>query len=83
MLSTIRDLGIALEIIFNKCAVMVLPAGVTKASGLRGALGQLGLSPLTCIGVSDADNDLAFLDVSGCRSRSQMPSRRSSSALPS
>ncbi len=35
------------------------------AGGLRGALAQLGLSPLDCIGVGDAENDLAFRDVCG------------------
>jgi hydroxymethylpyrimidine pyrophosphatase-like HAD family hydrolase len=65
VLSAIRDLGLDLEITFNKGAVMVLPAGITKASGLRRALAQLGLSPRNCIGVGDAENDLAFLDVCG------------------
>jgi len=65
VLSAIHDLGLNLQITFNKGAVMVLPAGVTKASGLRSALAQLGLSPLNCIGVGDAENDLAFLDVCG------------------
>jgi hydroxymethylpyrimidine pyrophosphatase-like HAD family hydrolase len=65
VLSAIHDLGLNLHITFNKGAVMVLPVGVTKASGLRGALAQLGLSPLNCIGVGDAENDLAFLDVCG------------------
>ena len=65
VLSAIYDLGLNLQITFNKGAVMVLPVGVTKASGLRGALAQLGLSPLNCIGVGDAENDLAFLDVCG------------------
>jgi HAD superfamily hydrolase (TIGR01484 family) len=65
VLSAIRDLGLDLQITLNKGAVMVLPAGVTKASGLRGALAQLGLSPHHCIGVGDAENDLAFLDVCG------------------
>jgi hydroxymethylpyrimidine pyrophosphatase-like HAD family hydrolase len=59
------DLGLNLQITFNKGAVMVLPVGVTKASGLCGALAQLGLSPLNCIGVGDAENDLAFLEVCG------------------
>ncbi len=63
--SAIHDLGLNLQITFNKSAIMVLPAGVTKASGLRGALAQLGLSPFNCIGVGDAENDLAFLDVCG------------------
>ena len=65
VLSAIRDLGLNLEITFNKGAVMVLPVGVTKASGLRRALAQLGLSPINCIGVGDAENDLALLDVCG------------------
>jgi hydroxymethylpyrimidine pyrophosphatase-like HAD family hydrolase len=65
VLSAIHDLGLNLQITFNKGAVMVLPVGVTKASGLRGALAQLGVSPLNCIGVGDAENDLAFLDVCG------------------
>jgi hypothetical protein len=65
VLSAIHDLGLNLQITFNNGAVMVLPVGVTKASGLRGALAQLGLSPLNCIGVGDAENDLAFLDVCG------------------
>ncbi len=63
--SAIHDLGLNLQITFNKGAVMVLPVGVTKASGLRGALAQLGLSARNCIGVGDAENDLAFLDVCG------------------
>jgi hydroxymethylpyrimidine pyrophosphatase-like HAD family hydrolase len=65
VLSAIHDLGLNLQITFNKSSVMVLPVGVTKATGLRGALAQLGLSPLNCVGVGDAENDLAFLDVCG------------------
>jgi hydroxymethylpyrimidine pyrophosphatase-like HAD family hydrolase len=65
VLSAIHDLGLNLQMTFNKGAVMVLPVGVSKASGLRGALAQLGLSPLNCIGVGDAENDLAFLDICG------------------
>src|SRR5579871_6557158 len=44
VLNTIRDLGLELQIVFNKGAVMVLPAGVNKASGLAAALEDLGLS---------------------------------------
>jgi hydroxymethylpyrimidine pyrophosphatase-like HAD family hydrolase len=65
VLSAIEELGLDLRITFNNGAVMVLPAGVSKASGLRTALAQFGLSPLDCIGVGDAENDLAFLDVRG------------------
>jgi hydroxymethylpyrimidine pyrophosphatase-like HAD family hydrolase len=65
VLRAIRDLGLNLQITLNKTAVMVLPAGITKASGLRAALARLGLSPLNCVGVGDAENDLAFLDICG------------------
>jgi len=65
VLQAIRELGLDLQITFNKGAVMVLPAGINKASGLRAALDRLGLSPLNCVGVGDAENDIAFLDVCG------------------
>src|SRR5262249_37339253 len=41
VLGAIRDLGLEQNVIFNKGAVMVLPPGVTKASGLSAALGRL------------------------------------------
>jgi hydroxymethylpyrimidine pyrophosphatase-like HAD family hydrolase len=63
--SAILDLGLNLQITLNMKSLMVLPVGVSKASGLRGALAQLGLSPFDCVGVGDAENDLAFLDVCG------------------
>jgi len=65
VLGAIRDLELELQITFNKGAVMVLPGGVNKATGLRAALEQLELSPLNCVGVGDAENDLAFLDLCG------------------
>jgi len=66
VLETIRDLGLELQIVFNKGAVMVLPAGVNKASGLAAALAHLRLSPLNAVGIGDAENDHAFLRACGC-----------------
>ena len=66
ILQAIRELGLELQIIFNKGAVMVLPSGVNKASGLAAALGRLALSPLNVVGVGDAENDHAFLRACGC-----------------
>ena len=65
VLRAIRELGLELQITFNKGAVMVLPGGVTKASGLRAALEALELSPLNCVAVGDAENDMAMLDSVG------------------
>jgi HAD superfamily hydrolase (TIGR01484 family) len=66
VLDTIRELGLELQVIFNKGAVMVLPSGINKAAGLRAALEQLGLSPHNAVGVGDAENDHAFLNVCEC-----------------
>jgi hypothetical protein len=65
-LEAIRDLGLELQVIFNKDAVMVLPSGVNKASGLSAALEELGLSPHNVVGVGDAENDHAFLELCEC-----------------
>jgi hypothetical protein len=61
VIQTIRDLGLELHVVFNKGAVMVLPSGVNKATGLTAALDELSLSPHNCVGVGDAENDHAFL----------------------
>ncbi|MCD6021073.1 MAG: phosphoglycolate phosphatase [Actinomycetia bacterium] len=62
VLDVIHELGLEQQVIFNKGAVMVLPAGVNKASGLQAALDALRLSPHNVAGVGDAENDHAFLD---------------------
>jgi hydroxymethylpyrimidine pyrophosphatase-like HAD family hydrolase len=54
---TIRELGLDLQVIFNQEAVMVLPTGVNKATGLAVALMDLGLSPLNAVAIGDAEND--------------------------
>jgi hydroxymethylpyrimidine pyrophosphatase-like HAD family hydrolase len=61
VLETIRDLGLELQVIFNKGAVMVLPSGMNKAAGLEAALAELDISPHNTVGVGDAENDHAFL----------------------
>jgi hydroxymethylpyrimidine pyrophosphatase-like HAD family hydrolase len=66
VLETIRDLGLELQVIFNKGAVMILPSGVNKATGLEAALLELGLSPHNCVGVGDAENDHALIRLSEC-----------------
>ena len=66
VLEVIRKLGLEYQIIFNKGAVMVLPAGITKATGLAAALEEMGLSPHNVVGVGDAENDHAFLQCCEC-----------------
>ncbi|CAN1211332.1 Phosphoglycolate phosphatase [Tumidithrix helvetica PCC 7403] len=64
ILTVIRELGLDLQVIFNKGAVMVLPAGVNKASGLVAALSRMSLSVHNTVAIGDAENDLAFLKLS-------------------
>ena len=65
VLQTIKEMGLELEMIFNKGAVMILPTGINKATGLRAGLLSLGLSTRNVIGVGDAENDHAFLRICG------------------
>jgi len=66
VLEIIKKMGLELEIIFNKGAVMILPSGINKATGLAAALQDLRLSPHNVVGVGDAENDHAFLQACGC-----------------
>jgi hydroxymethylpyrimidine pyrophosphatase-like HAD family hydrolase len=65
VLEAIKDLGLELQVIFNKGAVMVLPSGLNKASGLKAALQRLGLEAKDVAGIGDAENDHAFLEICG------------------
>ncbi|REK16553.1 MAG: HAD-IIB family hydrolase [Planctomycetota bacterium] len=66
VLDAIQEAGLELQIIFNKSAVMVLPCGVNKATGVDHALRKLGLSPHEVVGIGDAQNDHSFLEASEC-----------------
>jgi phosphoglycolate phosphatase (TIGR01487 family) len=61
----ILELGLNLQVIFNREAVMVLPAGVDKGTGLRAALAELSLPRASIVGIGDAENDYAFLSLCG------------------
>jgi len=66
VITTIRELGLELQITFNKDAVMILPPGVNKGSGLAAALRRLGICELNVVAVGDAENDHSFLSICGC-----------------
>jgi HAD superfamily hydrolase (TIGR01484 family) len=66
VLEAIRHAGLELQIVFNKEAVMILPPGVNKLTGLCAALDDLELSIHDVIGIGDAENDYAFLDRCEC-----------------
>ena len=66
VLAAIRDLGLELQVIFNKDAVMVLPSGVNKATGLAAVLSEMRLSAHNVVAVGDAENDHALLQSCEC-----------------
>ncbi len=66
VLEVIRELGLDWQITFNKGAVMVLPPGVNKGTGLTAALEALALSSHNVLAIGDAENDLAFLSACEC-----------------
>lgn len=65
VLESIAEVGLPLDVIFNKSSVMILPAGVNKQTGLAVALAELNLSPRDVIGIGDAENDFPFLEFCG------------------
>jgi hydroxymethylpyrimidine pyrophosphatase-like HAD family hydrolase len=66
VLEVIKASGSERQVIFNKGAVMILPPGINKATGLQHLLRQLHLSLHNTVGVGDAENDGALLQASEC-----------------
>lgn len=66
VVEAIRELGLELQVIFNRDAVMVLPAGINKATGVKAALRKLGMSPHEAVAVGDAENDHSLLQLVEC-----------------
>jgi hydroxymethylpyrimidine pyrophosphatase-like HAD family hydrolase len=64
VLEMISALSLEHQLIFNKGAVMILPPGCNKATGLRVALAELALSPRNLVAAGDGENDHALLDLS-------------------
>jgi hypothetical protein len=63
LIEIIRGLGLPLAITFNLSRLMVLPHGVSKASGLQEALWRLRASLHNAIAVGNAENDHDMLDA--------------------
>ncbi|MEI6623313.1 MAG: HAD hydrolase family protein, partial [Actinomycetes bacterium] len=63
VLQEVHRLGLDCQLVFNRNELMILPSGVSKGTGLFDALGDLGVSRHSTVGVGDAENDHALLDV--------------------
>jgi hydroxymethylpyrimidine pyrophosphatase-like HAD family hydrolase len=66
VVQVIQQMGLELQVVFNRAAVMVLPAGINKATGMDYALRRLGLSRHEVVGIGDSENDHSFLQRSEC-----------------
>lgn len=66
IIDAIQELGLESHVIFNKGAIMVLPSGTNKESGLRAALIEMGYSLHNAVAVGDAENDHALLGSTEC-----------------
>jgi HAD superfamily hydrolase (TIGR01484 family) len=65
-LAAIQETGVERSLVFNKGALMLLPGGVTKGTGLTAALDHCSLSAHNLAGIGDAENDHAFLSMCEC-----------------
>jgi hypothetical protein len=50
------------RLVYNRGSLMVLPSGVSKGTGLYEALGDLGISRHSVVGIGDAENDHSLLE---------------------
>lgn len=66
VLEVIRELELEVQIIFNRSAVMALPPGINKATGLEAALRRFSMSRHEVVGIGDAENDHALLEFCEC-----------------
>jgi hypothetical protein len=57
--------GVSRDRVHNRSALMLLPAGISKGSGVRQAIRRLGLSFHDVLALGDAENDLEFFAECG------------------
>lgn len=62
VLNILADTGYAATVEYNKGAVMILPPGATKGSGLKYALEELGYSTRNVLACGDAENDRSMFE---------------------
>ena len=75
VLDAIRELGLELQVIFNKGAVMVLPSGVNKATGLLARSKICACRHMTWSGSETPRTTMRFWRSASCRWRWAIPWR--------
>ena len=66
VLQVIKELGLERQVVFNKGAVMILPSGINKASGLKALLNKIHYSKHNTVAIGDAENDGTMLELVEC-----------------
>ena len=59
--AAIYDLGLDVQLVANRDELMVLPAGISKGTGVRAGLRALGMSPHSAVAIGDGENDQSLL----------------------
>ncbi len=62
VLQEIARLGLEVQLVRNRGALMALPPGVSKGTGLLEALADLGISGHSTVAVGDAENDHSLVE---------------------
>jgi phosphoglycolate phosphatase-like HAD superfamily hydrolase len=61
----VASLGVGMEVVYNRAAVMLLPPGVSKGPAVEQTIRALGLSFHDVLALGDAENDLDFFNACG------------------
>ncbi len=61
--AALQALGLDHQIVINRSELMVVPAGITKATGARAGLAELAISCHSTLAIGDAENDHALLQA--------------------
>ncbi len=61
----LRATAVSLELAYNRGAMMLLPAGVSKGAGVQQVVRAFGLSPHDVLALGDAENDLELFEACG------------------
>lgn len=64
-LDPVEALRLDVHLVRNRTALMLMPTGITKGTGLHEALVELGLSRHNTLAVGDVENDDALLAAAG------------------
>jgi hydroxymethylpyrimidine pyrophosphatase-like HAD family hydrolase len=56
---------VELDLVYNRAALMLVPPGLSKGSGLRQVINERGLSFHDVLGIGDAENDVSLFDAAG------------------